>query len=50
MDKFRGLCACPSDSALQCVKIRYGLSHDDAVEEPCDCECHERDMEDDDDA
>lgn len=40
--------ACRGDNAVACAKIRYGLSHDEATEEPCDCECHELDMEDDD--
>lgn len=49
-DKFRGLCACPSDSAVQYVMVRYDLRRDQAINEPCDCECHERETEDDEDA
>lgn len=36
------LCACVSDSALQCAWLRY---HDDSAE-PCYCPCHEEDCDD----
>jgi len=31
-------CACPSPDAHECARIRYG---DDAIDEPCECACHE---------
>lgn len=37
------ICACPSESAGQCVRIRYNVSLDEymADPEPCSCFCHE---------
>ena len=34
-------CACPSFDAVDCVRIRYRVSDEDAHNDPCGCACHE---------
>ena len=41
-------CACPSTDAQECVEVRYGVTDDEARDEPCECACHETDEDDDD--
>lgn len=36
-------CACPSADAYECIGIRYGIF--DRTEEPCECACHEPDLD-----
>lgn len=40
-------CACPSTDAGECVEMRYGITSDEARDEPCECACHESDEDDD---
>jgi hypothetical protein len=44
-------CCCQHSDAETCYRYRYGLDHwEDQAEDPgeCECACHERDEEDDD--
>lgn len=33
-------CSCPSTDGVECLQMRYGLNLDEALLEPCDCDCH----------
>lgn len=42
-------CGCPAVDSVACIEMRYpNTRHEDALEEPCECLCHDVDEDEED--